>query len=149
MSVPQLPFALPDWLARIGPRLPQWPHALALCAGLNGALALKLLQRDDLAILDNRHFSVQVSDAGIDCRFTYRNGRFLPRFGQATAPDVRFRGRLATFLKLASRQEDPDTLFFHRELVIEGDTELGLTIKNLLDAVEWPSWTAHLPRLGQ
>ena len=42
------------------------------------------------------------------------------------------------FLQLVARQEDPDTLFFNRELLIEGDTELGLVVKNMLDAVEWP-----------
>lgn len=31
---------------------------------------------------------------------------------------------------------DPDTLFFQRRLVIEGDTELGLYVKNLMDAIE-------------
>ena len=38
------------------------------------------------------------------------------------------------------RQEDPDTLFFHRRLSIEGDTELGLLVKNLLDRIELPRW---------
>ena len=40
------------------------------------------------------------------------------------------------------REEDPDTLFFNRKLHIEGDTELGLITKNLLDSVDWPlsSW---------
>ena len=35
-------------------------------------------------------------------------------------------------------EDDPDTLFFNRDLSIEGDTELGLVVKNMLDAVEWP-----------
>ncbi|MGB5009839.1 MAG: SCP2 sterol-binding domain-containing protein [Candidatus Dechloromonas phosphoritropha] len=46
-------------------------------------------------------------------------------------------------MQLLARQEDPDTLFFNRELEINGDTELGLIVKNMLDAVGWPS----LPRL--
>lgn len=37
---------------------------------------------------------------------------------------------------IAARKEDPDTLFFQRRLVIEGDTELGLYVKNLMDAFE-------------
>ena len=45
---------------------------------------------------------------------------------------------IVAFLQLVARQEDPDTLFFNRELSIEGDTELGLIVKNMLDAVEWP-----------
>jgi predicted lipid carrier protein YhbT len=32
---------------------------------------------------------------------------------------------------IAARKQDPDTLFFQRRLVIEGDTELGLYVKNL------------------
>jgi predicted lipid carrier protein YhbT len=39
---------------------------------------------------------------------------------------------------LARRQEDPDTLFFSRRLSMEGDTELGLLVKNTLDAIEAP-----------
>ncbi|SNB73692.1 SCP-2 sterol transfer family protein [Kingella negevensis] len=38
---------------------------------------------------------------------------------------------------MMTREEDPDTLFFNRKLQIEGDTELGLITKNLLDCVEW------------
>ena len=36
-----------------------------------------------------------------------------------------------------ARREDPDTLFFQRLLAIEGDTALGLEIKNFLDRLEW------------
>ena len=39
---------------------------------------------------------------------------------------------------LARRLEDPDTLFFSRRLSMEGDTELGLLVKNTLDAIELP-----------
>ena len=53
---------------------------------------------------------------------------------------------LSAYLQLLARQEDPDTLFFNRELEITGDTELGLLVKNMLDAVEWPSLPS-LPRL--
>ncbi|SKO56947.1 Putative lipid carrier protein [Mycobacteroides abscessus subsp. massiliense] len=41
-------------------------------------------------------------------------------------------------IKMMMREEDPDTLFFNRKLQIEGDTELGLITKNLLDSVDWP-----------
>jgi predicted lipid carrier protein YhbT len=42
------------------------------------------------------------------------------------------------FVLLARRQEDPDTLFFSRRLAMEGDTELGLLVKNTIDAIELP-----------
>lgn len=33
-------------------------------------------------------------------------------------------------------KEDPDSLFFQRRLRIEGDTELGLEVKNLMDSLD-------------
>ena len=42
-------------------------------------------------------------------------------------------------LLLASRLEDADTLFFQRRLEVTGDTELGLTARNLLDRLPWES----------
>jgi len=41
-----------------------------------------------------------------------------------------------TFLLLATRKEDADTLFFRRQLKTSGDTELGLHVKNFLDGLE-------------
>jgi predicted lipid carrier protein YhbT len=62
-------------------------------------------------------------------------------------PDLQFTARLSAFLQMVSRQEDPDTLFFNRSLSIEGDTELGLRVKNMLDALEWPrlAWQGLRP----
>jgi O2-independent ubiquinone biosynthesis accessory factor UbiT len=50
--------------------------------------------------------------------------------------DVTIRGESASFLAMAGRLEDPDTLFFQRRLIIEGDTELGLGVKNFLDGLD-------------
>ena len=52
-------------------------------------------------------------------------------------------------MRLASRQEDQDTLFFQRSLMIEGDTELGLGIKNLLDSLEPEQLPIPVQRLVQ
>lgn len=49
-------------------------------------------------------------------------------------PDVTISATANDFLALALRREDPDTLFFSRRLAIEGDTEIGLLLKNTLDA---------------
>jgi len=38
---------------------------------------------------------------------------------------------------LATSNEDPDSLFFSRKLSIEGNTEDGLYIKNLIDAMDF------------
>lgn len=65
------------------------------------------------------------------------------RIAEEAPVQVTIRGNWREFLLLASRQEDPDTLFFRRRLVIEGDTELGLSIKNLIDSLDpdmLPPW---------
>ena len=136
-------FKLPALVARIGVHLPQWPHAMTLTAGLNAAAKMKLLPLDSLALLEGRSFLVEVLDTGGQAYFTYRDGLFRPLFSAPQTPDLSFRANLSSFMQLLARQEDPDTLFFNRELSIEGDTELGLIVKNMLDAVEWP----QLPRL--
>lgn len=138
-------FQLPGFVARVGARLPQWPHALALVAALNAALRFRLLPEDSLAALEAKIFRIQVRDTGGIANFTYREGLFRPVFDATRVPDLAFAANLSAFLQLLARQEDPDTLFFNRELAIEGDTELGLVVKNMLDAIEWPQLPAGLP----
>ena len=134
-------FALPPLVARVGARLPQWPHAVALTAGLNAMVRMKLLPDDSLAVLEGRNILIDVLDTGGRAAFTFRNGLFRPLFTVPETPDLIFRANLSAFLQLAARQEDPDTLFFNRSLSIEGDTELGLVVKNMLDAMEWPKFS--------
>ena len=141
MNIPK--FKLPGLVARVGSHLPQWPHSLTLIAGLNAAARMKLLPLDSLALLEGRTFLVEVLDTGGQANFTYRNGLFRPLFSAPQTPDLCFRANLSAFMQMLARQEDPDTLFFNRELSIEGDTELGLVVKNMLDAVEWP----QMPKL--
>ncbi len=131
-------FKLPRLVARIGHRLPQWPHALTLTTGLNAAAKMRLLPLDSLELLEGKSFQVEVLDTGGRACFTYRGGLFRPLFSAPSSSDLCFRANLSAFMQMIARQEDPDTLFFNRELSIEGDTELGLVVKNMLDAVEWP-----------
>ena len=137
-------FRLPAVIAEIGRKLPQWPHTLALVAGLNAALKMKLLPESELDTLEDKLFSIQVLDTGGSATFTYRSGLFRPLFQLTREADLSFAANLSAFLQLVARQEDPDTLFFNRELAIEGDTELGLVVKNMLDAIDWPK-LPHLP----
>ena len=140
-------FKLPAFVSAVGNKLPQWPHALVLVTGLNAVLKMKLLPQDSLDLLEGRSFLVDVLDTGGHAEFTYCNGLFRPLFTLPETPDLAFRANLSAFLQLVARQEDPDTLFFNRELSIEGDTELGLIVKNMLDAVEWEKLKPKLPKL--
>lgn len=129
-------FTLPAVFARVGPRLPQLPPTLALVAALNAALD-RLLPREPLAPLLGKHVAIKVLDAGMTLRFGYGERGFRPSFTAAPA-DLTMSARARDFLALLLREEDPDTLFFSRRLLMEGDTELGLLVKNTLDGIDLP-----------
>jgi predicted lipid carrier protein YhbT len=137
-------FALPAVVARVGTRLPQWPHSVALAAALEIARTAGVFPADALAGLEGKTFRVTVRDAGSTADFAFVAGRFKPLLRPGASADLHLSANLAAFLQLLARQEDPDTLFFHRRLLIEGDTELGLAVKNMLDAIDW-SVLARLP----
>jgi predicted lipid carrier protein YhbT len=146
--IPKIPaFTLPALIGRLGMRLPQWPHSFNLALALNAAKKLGVLPEETLSQIEERRFRVTVTDTGMVADFTYRQGAFRPLFGDAGKPDLHFTAPLSAYLQMVSRQEDPDTLFFNRTLSIEGDTELGLRVKNMLDALEWPqlSWQGLRP----
>jgi predicted lipid carrier protein YhbT len=131
---------LPAPLANLIGRLPQWPHSAALSAALNLAL-LPVMDAETRRRLADRPLAFEVQDAGIDCRVRLTSIGFLP-MARRCPPVVVIRASARDFWRLARRIEDPDTLFFARRLVIEGDTELGLSLKNALDAIDW----AELPK---
>jgi len=67
----------------------------------------------------------------------------------AGTPATTFTATARDLARLALRLEDPDTLFFDRRLRIEGDTNLGLRVKNMLDAVDLDTAAAAMPlRIG-
>jgi predicted lipid carrier protein YhbT len=129
-------FTLPAVVARLGTRLPQLPPTLALLTGLNLALG-RLIPRQPLEPMLGKRFAIRVLDAGLTMRFAYGSHGFRPIFDGAPV-DLTISARSRDFLALMTREEDPDTLFFSRRLLNEGDTDLGLLVKNTLDAVELP-----------
>jgi len=139
-------FRLPGVVASVFQKLPQWPHAVVLVTGLNAALKMNLLPIDALTALEDKLFRVRILDTGAEAVYTYHGGLFRPVFRPEQEPDLAFAANLSAYLHLLARQEDPDTLFFNRELEITGNTELGLIVKNMLDAIEWPT-LPQLPRL--
>jgi len=138
-------FILPAPVARIGAHLPQLPPTLALVAGLNLALD-RILPRDTLEPLTGKRLLMKVNDAGLALRFTFTPRGFRPLL-DPRQPDLTISATARDYLALALREEDPDTLFFSRRLLMEGETDLGLLVKNTLDAVDWDALTARLPLL--
>ncbi|MCL2645363.1 MAG: SCP2 sterol-binding domain-containing protein, partial [Betaproteobacteria bacterium] len=86
-----------------------------------------MLPRAPLAPLTGRHLCLRVLDAGLRLDFTLgANGRFRPcRTNANTPPEMTISASLRDFIALALGEEDADTLFFARRLLMEGDTSLG------------------------
>ncbi|HRP22397.1 SCP2 sterol-binding domain-containing protein [Thauera sp.] len=137
-------FTVPAALARLVARLPQQAPTHVLTLALNLALG-RILPRDTLVPLTGRHLQLRVLDAGLTLDFSLGDKGFRRAAPAAEAkPDLVISATARDFIALALREEDPDTLFFSRRLRMEGDTDLGLLVKNTLDAVEWEALKSRL-----
>ena len=130
------PTTVPAPVAALLSRLPAYPAALALTTALNASVA-RQLPADVGAMLLHKRLRIQVRDARVTLDFTWTGGAFAPRARHAQT-DLCISASAHDFVRLAQRLDDPDTLFFNRRLSMEGDTELGLVVKNTLDALELP-----------
>lgn len=136
--------SVPAPLSAVLRRLPEGPPARLIALSLNLAFAAGVLERSAFEALAGKRLRIEASDARTGITLTLRGDRLVPASG---APDVVIRARVADFVLLALRREDPDTLFFTRRLVIEGDTDLGLIVKNALDALDWDRLPGPLRRI--
>lgn len=99
----------------------------------------------ELAFLESRWLKIEIRDLALSWFMSVENDRLV--VSQHAQADASFSGDANDLILVAARKQDPDTLFFQRRLQIEGDTELGLYVKNLMDAIELESMPAPL-RIG-
>ncbi len=148
---PELP-AFPGPLRAAVARLPHYPASAAFAALLTLRLG-RHLGAAALPELAGRKIRLQVTDMGLTLIFQAAPDGFIPCAGPGA--DLTLAATAQDFLALALRREDPDTLFFARRLAMEGDTELGLLVKNTLDTlgpetlrIKMPAPAAVLRLLG-
>ena len=123
------------------------PHRLApLLRGVPPSLRYRVIERamaqalaqplaeGALEFMAGRRLGIEVSDLGIGWVIELQGTRLVVVDEPAEAT---VRGTATDLLLLAGRREDADTLFFQRRLVLTGDTELGLTARNVLDRLPW------------
>lgn len=134
MTTPNFHFPRP--MGALISRLPTLPPSFVLTHVLNRVLQ-QSLRRQDFIALHGKRIAIRVSDAGLQFHFTLGDTGFQP-IAKVEQPDLAITASLHDFYLLATRQEDPDALFFSRRLLVEGDTELGLVAKNTLDGIELP-----------
>jgi O2-independent ubiquinone biosynthesis accessory factor UbiT len=136
--------SVPAWLIRVAgrlrpivERLPVQPPSFVLARVLDRVL-LPRLPDDVRATLGLRTVEVSVSDLGLCVRLQLGPGGF--RVAPSRSPiALRIVAPANSYLRLLRGDDDADLLFFERALVMEGDTEMGLVLKNTLDAIG-PLW---------
>lgn len=122
--------------ARLKPlieRLPMAPPTHAMAVALNRVLWPRL-PADAKTQLSHRVVEIAVSDLGLRLRLQLDNRGFCTAPAGAP-PALRIAASVPAYWRLLRGEDDADRLFFERELVMEGDTELGLVLKNTLDAL--------------
>lgn len=125
-------------------RLPVWPPSMLAAQALN-RLWWPLVDEATQAELAGRVVELVVDDLGITCRLIAGPQGLSPASsGQPVA--LRLQATAKVYWRLLQGQDDPDTLFFDRLMVMEGDTEYGLLLKNTLDAVGPPRWPGTVPK---
>lgn len=138
--------ALPPYpLALLLKTMPNALHGMMIAHVFNlmiGPQAITTRARE----LHGRRIGIAITDTGNRWCFLIANGRLYSTNDALERCEVSIRGTLAVFLRLATRTEDPDTLFFNRQLIIEGATETGLAVKNFLDSLDY-DWEGRLSTL--
>jgi predicted lipid carrier protein YhbT len=133
---------LPTHLIQLLQKLPETPPTFAIVSVLN-LLRKQLWPDEDFAWWEGRQVRMMLSDSEWGITLSFQNGRFV--CGNTLA-DVTLSASLADYWQMARRIEDPDTLFFQRRLSMSGDTELGLTLKNLMDATDFTPLLRFFPK---
>lgn len=135
-ALPQLPTLPPVWRARIA-RLPSQPPSLLLALLLD-RLLLPRLDATQRQALQGQTVEVELQELGARVRLRLAERGFQAA-GEGGAPRLRLRARADALWRLLRGEDDADRLFFDGALVMEGDTEYGLILKNTLDAIG-PLW---------
>ncbi len=127
---------IPTILKPVLKLIPQKIQSSALLKVLN-TIFKEAIDDGDFEFLQNKWLRISISDLALD-RWLSFDSQQLIMASTNTAPleDVTFMATGDDLLLIAARKQDPDTLFFQRRLKIEGDTELGLEVKNLIDSID-------------
>ncbi len=138
---------LPALLALPFTLIPSPVHSTILTTALNVLFAGRIQQGEEFEFLRDRGLAIKVRDAKVEYHFRYAGPAGFVPCQSTQPPDLTISGTIYDFLALATRREDSDTLFFNRRVVMEGDTALGLELKNLLDGMDPEAIGGPLPPL--
>ncbi len=139
-NVKQFALTLPAHLLKPLMLIPDTVGERLMTTTLNKVFYVALKEQELDFLLDS-WLKLSINDANIHCFITVvenQQGEIklqvlntLP--ANKNKADVELSADTLSLVLLASKQVDPDTLFFQRKLLVTGETELGLAIKNFLD----------------
>lgn len=119
------------------------PLSEHIITSLLNKLFSQAILEEELAFLQGNWLNLTIRNSSFSCFITYI-GEANPRLiGTLQLPQhieqaqVTFSADIQSLILLANKQVDPDTLFFQRRLLVTGDTELGLSIKNFIDDYDY------------
>lgn len=136
-----VPLFTPKWLKRITYFTPSAVLNSALSQHLNSLFHAQIAA-GELEFLENKCICIDINNLALSVLvsleqqtqkikvLTLKSAFILQTMGRY---DGKLSGSSDSFLQLIAGKSDPDTLFFRRQLTIEGDTELCLMFKNWLD----------------
>ncbi|WP_275442325.1 SCP2 sterol-binding domain-containing protein [Pseudoalteromonas sp. OOF1S-7] len=134
-------FFTPKWLSRLTYIMPCTAMSAALEFHLNNIFKTQITS-GELSFLVDKCICIDVNNISLSLFISLDNeterltilvikSAFIAQ--KMTRFDGKLTGSSDALLQLLAGKRDPDTLFFRRELAIEGDTELCLEFKNWLD----------------
>lgn len=114
---------------------PLWLDAMAF-----GTFVTEVIKRNPdlserLREIDGRRFLFKAKDVEKGFYLLIEDGGIKVMPHMQEKPDVIMRGSVKVLMDLFLGKEDADTVFFSRELEIEGDTAVALHFKNILSSL--------------
>ncbi len=134
LTLPSLPSPWREHIARLPSRPPSTALALLL-----DRLLLPRLDASQCQALQGQTVEIELQELGARVRLRLTERGFCAA-GEGGIPHLRLRARADALWRLLRGEDDADRLFFDGALVMEGDTEYGLILKNTLDAIG-PLWS--------
>lgn len=147
-AISRLPLTLRSRMIKVMPNILR-PSLKLLPFSAQKALLLPALssvfqesiEDGDFEFLQDKWLKISIIDLNLDWWLSFDQDKLLMAsksdlLASNITEDVCFSATGDDLILIAGRKQDPDTLFFQRRLKIEGDTELGLEVKNLIDAID-------------
>lgn len=122
---------LPETLTRY---TPDFILEQVIASALNHLLGNEL-SAGDLDFLERKLATVNIRDLDFSFTVTVYDKKMKVMI-PAQISEVTLRTDQQSLLEMLHNEVDPDTLFFQRRLLITGNTELGLYLKNFIDSLE-------------